>query len=220
MMKDLKKLVYTDGTTLEDHVSSDLYDQCVAIMKENNSYNKALDSYSVVMWSQLVDSCTATKLENDGSEGIDVYLLNMAHEDGKEIQDIESSTMQYQMLMSFSEPLQELMLEASVNNYYDPDGYLRSVDDMMDIWQEGDPDDLEKLISGTGEFDGEDEEELFEEYFDTMFRQRNVGMADFAEDALESGDEVFICVGAGHIIGEEGVAELLRDRGYTVEVVY
>ena len=44
-------------------------------------------------------------------------------------------------------------------------------------------------------------------------------MTDFAEDALASGDEVFICVGAAHVVGEGAMADLLAKRGYTVTLV-
>ena len=44
-------------------------------------------------------------------------------------------------------------------------------------------------------------------------------MTDFAEDALASGKEVFICVGAAHIVGDGAMAQLLAQRGYTVTLV-
>jgi uncharacterized protein YbaP (TraB family) len=44
-------------------------------------------------------------------------------------------------------------------------------------------------------------------------------MADYAEEALKSGKEIFICVGAAHVVGEGAVADLLAQRGYTVELV-
>lgn len=44
-------------------------------------------------------------------------------------------------------------------------------------------------------------------------------MADFAEDAIASGQEVFICVGAAHVVGEGAMADLLAERGYNVELI-
>jgi uncharacterized protein YbaP (TraB family) len=52
-----------------------------------------------------------------------------------------------------------------------------------------------------------------------MVTQRNISMADFAEEALDSGKEVFICVGAAHVVGPGAMADLLTQRGYTVEVI-
>jgi uncharacterized protein YbaP (TraB family) len=44
-------------------------------------------------------------------------------------------------------------------------------------------------------------------------------MTEYAEEALKSGKEIFICVGAAHVVGEGAMAEQLRDLGYTVEIV-
>lgn len=58
---------------------------------------------------------------------------------------------------------------------------------------------------------------MYVEYNDAMMVQRNLAMADYAEEALASGKEVFICVGAAHVVGEGAMADLLAQRGYTVE---
>ena len=42
-------------------------------------------------------------------------------------------------------------------------------------------------------------------------------MADTAEDYLARGGTGFFVVGAAHIIGEGACAELLAQRGYSVE---
>ena len=44
-------------------------------------------------------------------------------------------------------------------------------------------------------------------------------MTDYAVDALASGEEIFICVGAAHVVGDGAIADNLRELGYTVEVV-
>ncbi len=42
-------------------------------------------------------------------------------------------------------------------------------------------------------------------------------MRDKAVEWLKAGDKVFFAVGAAHLIGEDGLVELLRAEGYTVE---
>ena len=44
-------------------------------------------------------------------------------------------------------------------------------------------------------------------------------MTAFVEDSLASGEEVFVCVGAAHVVGNGAMVELLRDSGYTVTLV-
>ena len=50
-----------------------------------------------------------------------------------------------------------------------------------------------------------------------MLTDRNIGMADKAEEYLDSGKSVFFAVGAAHMVDSDGVVQLMKDRGYTVE---
>ena len=88
---------------------------------------------------------------------------------------------------------------------------------MSDLWQSGDAEVLAKALSEDEV--PETEKELYEEYHKAMITDRNRAMTDFAEEALKSGDRVFICVGAAHVVGEGAMADLLASRGYTVTLV-
>ena len=57
---------------------------------------------------------------------------------------------------------------------------------------------------------------MYREYEKIMFDDRNLNMADKAEEYLKTGKTTFYIVGAGHMVGETGIIKLLRDRGYTV----
>ncbi|MBQ1436598.1 MAG: TraB/GumN family protein, partial [Ruminococcus sp.] len=65
----------------------------------------------------------------------------------------------------------------------------------------------------------DEEKELYADYQKTMLTDRNVGMADKAEEYLASGKNVFVAVGAGHMVSDEGVVQLLKNRGCKVERV-
>ena len=65
----------------------------------------------------------------------------------------------------------------------------------------------------------EENSEAYHEYTEALTGQRDVDMTQYAVEALQSGEEIFICVGAAHIVGEGAVAENLRELGYTVEIV-
>ena len=219
MIKDLQSMIYLDGTTIKDHIPQDLYDQCVEILQQNNSYNIMLDYYCPSFWSQTIDQLIMMQNGINMDLGIDLHFLNLAHEEGKTILDIESASFQYKMLAGFSDELQVMLLQESVDSYAEPEEYIQSVTEMMDIWQRGNESAFAAMISTDYDPLTEEEQLLFDEYNNAMTTQRNINMADFAEDALVNGQELFICVGAAHVIGEGGMADLLAQRGYTVEVV-
>lgn len=215
----LQPMVYSDGTTIVDHIPEELYNDAKAVLKDFGMYSSALDYYCPSMWSSFIDSAMITQMGVDTTLGIDMYFLNRAHEEGKTILDVESAAFQYGMMAGYSEELQELLLESSVAS---ADLVEESKEDLMELiqaWANGDEASFDALINAEEEFESAEEEALYNEYQNAMITERNLSMTDFAEDALKSGQEVFIVVGAAHIVGEGAMAQLLADRGYTVEIV-
>lgn len=210
-------LVYLDGTTIKDHISQELYDQSVAALEGFDTYMSALDMYCPALWSSLIDSLLIEQLGADSNLGIDRHLLERAKETQKEILEIESAASQYQMLADFSDEVQALMLEGSVEMCQDPDAARGDLKELMDLWASGDEQAFATYLAGSDEDMTAEEKELYEEYNQAMLTNRNLLMAEHAEGALLSGKEVFICVGAAHVIGEGSMTQLLAQWGYTVE---
>lgn len=218
-MDALTGMIYSDGTSISDHIPQELYTRSVEILKETNTYMSALDVYKPILWSTFIDNSLYASIGADSELGIDMHFLNDAHETGKEILEVESVQFQYDMLSGFSEELQIMLLEGSVYGYENPEESETQVQALLDAWASGDADALFALLSEEGELETEEEELLYREYNDAMIVQRNISMADYAEEVLASGDQVFICVGAAHVVGPGAMADLLAQRGYTVEKV-
>ena len=215
----LQTMVYADGTTIADHISEELYNDAKAALKDLGMYSSALDYYCPAMWSSFIDSAMIEKMGVDTSLGIDPYFLNRAHEEGKTILDVESAAFQYGMMAGYSEELQAMLLESSVASVELMEESKADMMQLVDAWATGNEAEFDALINAAPEFESPEEEVLYNEYQNAMITQRNLSMADFAEDALKSGEEVFIVVGAAHIVGAGAMAELLAQRGYTVEIV-
>jgi uncharacterized protein YbaP (TraB family) len=215
----LQPMVYADGTTIVDHISEELYNDAKAALKDLGMYSSALDYYCPAMWSSFIDSAMIEKMGVDTTLGIDLYFLNRAHEEGKTILDVESAVFQYGMMAGYSEELQALLLESSVASVDQLEESKEELMELVQAWAKGDEAEFDALINAAPEFESPEEEALYNEYQNAMVTQRNLSMADFAEDALKSGEEVFIVVGAAHIVGAGAMAELLAQRGYTVEIV-
>ena len=76
----------------------------------------------------------------------------------------------------------------------------------------GDPDALQKIMEEEADMGSKS---LTKKLLD----DRNVLMAGKLDEYLKGKDPVFVVVGAAHIIGDKGVAKMLRDKGYKVEQV-
>lgn len=218
-VKALTPLIYKDGTSIKDHISPALYADAVEALTALNSYMAPLDMYCPALWGSTIESLMIEQLGGDATLGIDRYLLNQADESGKEILEIESAQFQYQMLGNFSDELQALLLQSAVDMYRDPDAAREDMQELMDLWEGGDEQAFEAYMDADDPDMTAEDAALYEEYNQSMIIDRNLFMADYAEDALQSGKEVFICVGAAHVVGEGAMAQLLAQRGYTVECI-
>lgn len=218
-MKALMPLVYTDGTTIKDHIPQELYEKSVAVLEAYNTYTSAIDMYCPAFWSSLIDSLLMLEMGGDVELGIDRYLINTAVTEGKEILEIESAQFQYQMLADFDDDIQIMLLESSVDLYENQEEAAQELASLMDLWAAGDEAAFDQFLNTSEETLTAEEEEMVARYNKTMITDRNLTMADYAENALASGKEVFICVGAAHIVGAGAMAELLAQRGYTVECI-
>ena len=213
----LTNLIYLDGTKISDHLPEELYTRAVEILTECNTYMSLLDMYYPILWSSTIDNLMLADFGVDSELGIDMHFLSDAYDTGKEILEVESVQFQYQLMGGFSQDLQATLLESSIYSYENPEESKAALMELVDAWASGNEEDLFVLLNDEIDFETDEEKALYEEYNSQMVTLRNISMADFAEEALSSGKEVFICVGAAHVVGAGAMADLLAQRGYTVE---
>ncbi len=212
-------MVYTDGTKITDHISEDLYERAVAVFTDTGLYTPVFDSMCPTIWSSTLETVAVEKIGYKAENGLDMYFLNRAYEEEKTIDEIESVDFQMNLLVSFSDEIQEIMLEQTVASLEDTEAYKAQIDELVDIWSSGDEEAFEAYLQTEDDMLTEEEQVLYEEYNQAMIVERNKYMTDYAESCLALGDEAFICVGAAHIVGEGGMVDLLEERGYIVEIV-
>ncbi len=217
-MEMAKSMVLTDGTKISDYISEEIYEKSVEILKENKTYYGALDMYKPVMWYSLISTLAMEKAGADSSLGIDRYFLNDAIDQDKPILEVESVEEQYALLSGMSMELQALLLEETVA-YYGMPQYNLTIRAMCNAWAEGDEEGLLTMVSSDTAGLPPEQAALINEFNETLEGQRNVNMAQFARDSLAEGGSIFIVVGAAHVLGEDGMANVLAQEGYTVERV-
>ncbi len=215
----METMLYTDGTTIKDHISPELYNSARKILEENQQYVPAMDYYIPSMWSSAIDNITISKLGLQTDLGIDMHLLNKAKAEGKQILEVESAQLQYNMLASFSAELQEFILNSSVQQGQNPILAKPSYDQLLTLWAQGDEAALDSYLNTQSPLLTAEQKLLMDEYNDALLTQRNKNMTKYAMAALQSGKKVFICVGAAHVVGRNAVAQQLKALGYTVERV-
>jgi hypothetical protein len=61
------------------------------------------------------------------------------------------------------------------------------------------------------------EEKGMSSMFEKLIYKRNRDMVTKIEGFLQTKETYFVIVGAGHLVGERGIIELLKKKGYPVE---
>ncbi len=146
-----------------------------------------------------------TQVDASTAYGVDLYFAEAS--DGLEVLELETADEQIYTMSSLSDAQAEEMLRedlAAENR----GGFTV----IQDAWMSGSESALTEVIFG-GQRPGEDE------FFDVLFFARNERMAASLQEYLEENEDAvyFAVIGAGHVVGEGSVPELLRNAGYRVE---
>ena len=215
-----KDYFYTYPDSLEKHVSNDTYKKIVKFMNEQFKYTE--ERVKTMSLEYIESMLTQLVLANSNigaqSGGVDTYYLDKAHNENKKILEVESYEFQSKLTKSFPDRVQELSILNTI------DYYQKSIDELNKLyesWKYGKVDELEKLLIDIEDEDNYTKEDLdmMIDYNKKMLDDRNIGMKNKLEEYFDKNYKVFYMVGAGHLIGENGIASLLEKDGYTVKII-
>lgn len=223
MVEAMKPFVIdpTSGKKLKDFMSEEGYNKTIQYMKDNKIYNAVYESYKPSFIYTLLSNVYVEKSGLDATKGIDMYFLNQAHKEKKQVLEYESADFQFKLLSSFSDGLAEAMILASIS---EEKAQTEGLKVMYDAWLKGDAKALLSSASADEEIPEDDElmkkygKEL-DDYNNNLIGNRNEDMVTKTEEFFKDGKNVFVVVGELHVIGEEGLANQLEKAGYTVEQV-
>ena len=218
--KDMKLLMCDQGMTLKDYLSKGTYEKTIKYLKDNNSYNSTYEMFKPVLIYSLVSNVANTKSGLDAEKGIDMYFLKLAHDNKKEILEVETSSYQYQVLTGFSNEFYDFLIRNSITF---ESLMVSNVKSLYEAWLAGDASKLGSTFESDNVGEGEEEtKSLLDEYAvfnDRLINQRNKNMFITVENYFKENKKTFVVVGAGHIVGSTGLATSFTKAGYKVEIV-
>ena len=141
-----------------------------------------------------------------GSEGIDTYFSSRATADGKPQRGLESIEYQISLFADMSADESAEFLQYTLT---DLDTMIPLVDEIVVAWKRGDSARIEDLL-----LEGFSDHEVL---FDRLVTQRNLRWLPQIEELLRGDVDAMVVVGSLHLVGERGLIELLKAKGYQVE---
>jgi uncharacterized protein YbaP (TraB family) len=191
-----------DGKRLKELYTPDQYQRISDYFKD--SLNTPITLFQrmkpefliALLYPKMMPCNTATSVE----EGV----MQLAKENGKEIKGLETMAFQASLFDSIPYDQQAASLLKNIDSMERSRVYFNQ---MLDAYTHQRLDEIEKIVN-TPEFGGADN-------LDILLYNRNKNWVGQLKTIMKK-NPVFTAVGAGHLVGKNGLISLLRAEGFTV----
>lgn len=139
-------------------------------------------------------------------QGLEQYLLSRARTDRKPIYGLETVNDQIRVFDGLAPAEQEALLEQTLTEL---DSAGQEMDELLEAWRDGSLATLtEKLSASFADFPG---------LYEALVIDRNRNWVPELERLAAQPGRHLVVVGALHLVGDNNVVDLLRERGLSVE---
>jgi uncharacterized protein YbaP (TraB family) len=201
--------LFAGGKTLRSELPADLYAQvqkAAPALAPLGVGMPAVDRMEPWLVALLFQSAESMKVGLVPEHGVDMHFATRAREDGKPVGSLESVDFQMDLFDGLTPAEQVSYLRQSLEDLPRATGLLRQ---MVAAWRAGDAAAIDTLMN-----ESRDEAPAM---YARLLTDRNAAWVPQIEALLRGSDDVLVVVGAGHLVGEDSVVTMLRQRGYTVD---
>lgn len=204
--KIMARAIYADGSTVDQHISPGTYN----LLKEYCSSNAVpLSQFKQFKPPILVTALAMIELMKLGvsQEGVDMFYYKSAQKDNKNIVWLETVDEQIDYIMGMGKGNEDDLIKHTIN---DLKSIKQNYETMVTSWKKGDVEALQSLI--VGEFKNK-----MPVLYKKLLSDRNEKWLPRIEEYFENPKIEFVLVGTAHLVGPEGLVEVLSRKGYQVE---
>lgn len=202
----MQKGMLPQGDSLEQYLDAQTYEKAKKVVTELGLDMAMFKSFKPWMFSMTLVVIVLQKYGFSPEYGIDLYFYNKAAQDGKSIIALETIQYQLGLFDNLSSILQDALIQQTLK---DLENVIEKVDLMVKTWSTGDTKGLEKfLLDNFMEYPG---------IYKALIVNRNKNWMQHIESLMKKKENHMIIVGAGHLVGQDGLVELLKKKGYKPE---
>ena len=194
-----------EDTTLRDVMGADLYADALLAAETLDIPLGMLEQTEPWYAAITVEQLALARIGFNPMYGIEMYMMSKASQDGKAILGFESIEEQLEFLDGLSlEAQRDLLMQTLTES-----ANIKSVmDDLIRAWRSGDIEYMEEnLLADVAHYP---------ELYETIVAGRNRRWVDTIDKLLKNNDDYLVIVGALHLVGEDGVPQLLERRGVKI----
>jgi uncharacterized protein YbaP (TraB family) len=209
---DIQKLIEsaTDrgNETFENHLSPKIYKRVKEELAGLGIAPETVMKHKAWFLALTLASLELKKLGFDPNNGADQYFLSKA-KGKKKILELEKLNDQIDLFATLSEKDQELLLLYILK---DIKVLERELHRLTHAWFTGDEKAIESIIKRSSQ-----EDHRLVPIYEKMIYERNRNMASKVENFLKEKETYFVIVGAGHLVGNQGIVEILKLKQFHLE---
>lgn len=197
------------GQGLSTQLNEDERARLAALLQRLGMPEAALEPYRPWMAALTLTLVPIMQAGYNPQSGVDRAVDAFAEAGGIPLRALETVEEQLGFLSGFSAELQAQMLRDAIDDAEAGPGMLA---EMSEAWERGDIEMLTTLVVESTRVE-------YPELYEVLFVRRNANWLPILEAELAGAGVDFVAVGAGHLGGSDGLVELLRARGFSVERV-
>ncbi|MEH6419820.1 TraB/GumN family protein [Pseudomonas sp. CGJS7] len=207
----MQRAKYADGRTLSQVLPADLREKLNRVLAKNGRSLSQVDSLEPWFVNLSLVLGVSQSMGFSAQLGLDQYLMRQAAEAGKVTGGLES--MDHQLDVMDSGPLPEQI--KALREFLDkPDDVPEMLEDIHSAWRGAD----------LAELDAKARREMKDktpETYRLVNTERNLAWLPQLQKLLDESKkgDTLVVVGSLHLLGDDGLVELLRGKGYKIERV-
>ena len=199
----------TDGKTLQESLPPETWKKLEAYTASRNIPVANFQSFEPWFVTLILSVTEMQKVGLEPALGLDKHFMERAAKAGKPAKGLETGDSQIAIFDGMSVKQQEQFLQDTLDETAD---MKNKMEELHTVWRNADDkklyDEMAKEMSVK-----------YPELYQSINPERNKAWLPKLEALLKDNDndDIMVVVGSLHLVGKEGVVQLLKDKGYKVE---
>lgn len=198
--------LYPSGETLSRKLSPGALQLLKSVLPEYGLKLNDVERFKPWFLAEWLGSRTLEMAGFSDRLGVDLYFYHKAEAAGKPVLGLETLRDQAEIFDRFTDEENELYLTGTISGL---PGYAAMVQRLVEAWKNGDVRSLDRLLNQDKRSDPTTH--------DVLFSRRNSKWVPQIERFAHGIGNYLIIVGAGHLVGDDGVVAQLKRAGYRVQ---
>ncbi len=202
--------MYTGEDGFQANVPAELYSQLENFALTYQIALKEYDLFKPWVINTVISNTILYSLGYSSDLGMEKYFISKAETAGKNIVEMTSINSQLDLLVSVPDSAILAGMQYDVNNTQT----AQDIKGILDAWKTGDAAKMENIG-----FKPKNSVPALKPYYDIIYDGYNLDLAKQIEGLLAGNKTHFIVVSANNLLGNSGLINLLKNKGYTIEQV-